>query len=132
MPDSTAPGYLADMNISPISVRDLRNDGWSIIRVSEVLAADSADDLILDYAREHGLVIITHDLDFSRLLAVGGHDGPSVINLRLDEPSPGRVAKRLRSARSTLIDLIASKGAVITITDAAIRYRRLPFKSTMS
>ena len=61
MPDSTAPEYLVDMNISPISVQELRNDGWSIIRVSEVLSADSADDLILDYAMERGLVIITHD-----------------------------------------------------------------------
>ncbi len=80
---------------------------------------------------KRGLVIITHDLDFSRLLAVGGHDGPSVVNLRLEEPSPARVAERLRSAGSILTDLLASNGVVITITDAAIRYRSLPFRIAM-
>lgn len=67
--------YLADMNLSPQTVEALQLDGLDIIRVSDVMPGTSADRDILYYARQQGLVIITQDLDFSRLIAIGamGH-----------------------------------------------------------
>lgn len=62
--------YLADMNVSPVTVADLRQSGWDIIRVSEVPAAKSKDDVILHYAREQQRIVITQDLDFSMILAI--------------------------------------------------------------
>ena len=68
MPD---PEYLANMNISPITVEELKKLGLKIIRVSDVMDRKSTDIDILNYARDHDKVVITHDLDFSMLLAVG-------------------------------------------------------------
>ena len=45
--------FLANMNISPLTVEALRREGLSIIRVSEVLDRKSKDTEILDYARIH-------------------------------------------------------------------------------
>ena len=61
--------FLANMNISPITVEKLRGLGWNIIRVSEIMDRGSKDVKILDYAKEHNKVLITQDLDFSALLA---------------------------------------------------------------
>ena len=57
--------FLADMNISPITVEELKNKGWNIVRVNEVMDVRSKDTEILAYARKLDKVIITHDLDFS-------------------------------------------------------------------
>jgi predicted nuclease of predicted toxin-antitoxin system len=126
MPESTGPRFLADMNISPVTVRDLRAEGWSVTRVSDLLPIDSPDANILDHARHLGIVILTHDLDFSRMLAVGGHSAPSVVNLRLDVPTPANVTARLLEAGTILQALLLEGDVVVTVTDAAIRYRSLP------
>ena len=60
----TRPRFLADMNISPKTVGALQQRGWDIIRVSEVLPMDAADDEILEFARASRRVVVTQDLDF--------------------------------------------------------------------
>ncbi|HHT9155651.1 MAG TPA: DUF5615 family PIN-like protein, partial [Candidatus Tripitaka sp. YC43] len=72
---------LANMNISPRTVETLRRHGWDIIRVSEILPPNVSDLGILELARREGRVIVTQDLDFSSLLALGGHDRPGLITL---------------------------------------------------
>lgn len=61
--------FLANMNISPITVERLRGLSWNIIRVAESMDKTSKDIKVLDYARDHNKVVITQDLDFSALLA---------------------------------------------------------------
>ena len=60
------------MNISPLTVAHLKDRGWDILRVSEVMDQSTKDLVILGYAREHAKIIITQDLDFSKLLAIQG------------------------------------------------------------
>ena len=74
---------LADMNLSPLTVAALKADGYDIVRVSSLLSATTADSVILELARQRGMVIVTQDLDFSTLLALGGYDRPSLVTLRL-------------------------------------------------
>ena len=83
---------LADMNISPKTVDALRQRGWDIIRVSEILPMDAEDEEILDLARREGRVVITQDLDFSALLALGGYDRPSLVTFR------GTISKAQRAS----------------------------------
>ena len=64
--------FLADMNISPLTVESLRHEGWDIVRVHEIMDIKSRDEIILDYARAENRVVITEDLDFSKLLALEG------------------------------------------------------------
>lgn len=72
--------FLANMNISPLTVRDLRMLGWNIVRVPEIMDKKSKDMDILTYARDHNKVVITQDLDFSSLLALKGYVKPSVMD----------------------------------------------------
>ena len=49
----TAPlRFLADMNLSPLTVAALRADGLDIVRVSSVLAVDASDLDILNLAEQ--------------------------------------------------------------------------------
>jgi predicted nuclease of predicted toxin-antitoxin system len=59
--------FLANMNISPLTVEHLRGRGWNITRVSEVMAKGSKDIDILLYAQKQNKVVIKQDLDFSNL-----------------------------------------------------------------
>jgi predicted nuclease of predicted toxin-antitoxin system len=116
---------LANMNISPLVVSDLRDLGWDILRVSDLLPANSPDDTVLKLARQEGRVSISQDLDFSRLLALAGFDSPSLITLRLTRSDPGAVCKRLREILPSMDELVR-EGCAVTVDDDSIRFRRLP------
>jgi predicted nuclease of predicted toxin-antitoxin system len=79
----------------------------------------------LDLARREGRVIVTHDVDFSALLALGGYDRPSLITLRLLDTAPDLVTRRLRQVLPK-IEAALSKGSAITIDDKSVRIRGLP------
>lgn len=117
--------FLANMNISPLTVEALRREGLSIIRVSEVLDRKSKDTEILDYARIHNKVIITQDLDFSALLAIGGYAKPSVVNVRLENATPEFVTKRIKEALPKIEEEL-KRGAVVSIDEVSARYQNLP------
>jgi predicted nuclease of predicted toxin-antitoxin system len=117
--------FIVDMNLSPLTVSQLRERGWKIIRVSEVMDARTDDIDILNYARDHNQVVFTNDLDFSELLAVNGCDSPSVINLRLENMYPGFVTQRIIDIVSQLEDEL-KKGIVVSVDDISARFRDLP------
>ncbi len=121
------PRLLADMNISPKTVDALQQRGWDVIRVSQVLPKDAPDDEILNYARKEGRVVITQDLDFSALLALGGHERPSLISLRLSICDPETVTRRLVEVLPGLEEMLR-RGSVVAINDVAVRIRGLPIE----
>ncbi len=118
---------LADMNISPVTVSDLQLKGWNVIRVVEILPATASDLQILEFAREEERVIVSQDLDFSMLLAVGGYNQPSLITLRLSFTDPEVVTAKILQALPQ-IEEILTQGAAVTIEDNNIRIRKLPIK----
>ena len=119
--------FLANMNISPETVKSLRGERWDIVRVSDFLPVNSSDQKILELARKEDRVIVTQDLDFSALLALGGYSKPSLISLRLTRSDPGTISKRL-------LEVVPGKekelrqGCAITIDDHSVRVRRLPIE----
>ena len=117
--------YLADMNLSPLTVSILCHAGYDVVRVNSVLAPSSTDEQILFYCREYDFVVITEDMDFSALLALKGFDKPSVISLRLSFSDPESVAERLLHVLP-LCEPSISSGCVVSVSDEAIRTRRLP------
>ena len=108
--------FLADMNISPISVDALQREGW-----------DASDAEILAMARRQDQVVVTQDLDFSALLALGGHTHPSLITLRLSNTDPAFVTERLRRVLPQIEPALREGGAV-TVDDRTLRIRRLPIR----
>ena len=116
---------LADMNISPKTVEALQGQGWDVIRVSHVMSMEAPDDRILSFAREERRVVITQDLDFSALLALGGYQEPSLVTLRLTVSDPETVTRRLLDVLPGLEDVL-QKGSAVTVDDLTVRVRSLP------
>lgn len=117
--------FIADMNISPLTVSQLKENGWDIVRVSEVMDVRTSDLDILDYAGDEGMIVISHDLDFSELLAVHGYSRPSVINLRLGDVELDFVTQRIVDVVSQL-EAELRQGIVVSVDDTSARYRNLP------
>jgi len=118
---------LANMNISPGTVDELRRRGWDVLRISDLLPANAADEIVLDKARSEGRVLISQDLDFSRLLALAGYRTPSLITVRMARPDPEMVAARLCEVLPAL-DRLAAEGWAVTIEDSRSRMRQLPIQ----
>jgi predicted nuclease of predicted toxin-antitoxin system len=119
--------FLADLNISPVTVEALQRQGWDIVRVSTHLPAWAPDEEILDFARHGGYVLVTQDLDFSALLALRGWNEPSLITLRLLDSEPGLVARKLLEA-SDLLEELLPQGCAVTVKDETVRVRMLPIR----
>jgi predicted nuclease of predicted toxin-antitoxin system len=125
MRDVAPHRFLADLNISPATVADLQLEGWNIVRASELLPATASDEELLALARQEGRVIVTHDLDFSALLALSGLSQPSLITLRLASGDPIEVAGRLKAVR-IMLDEVLRQPCAVTIEDRKVRVRELP------
>jgi len=118
---------LANMNISPETVNVLQEKGLDIIRVSQILPATSSDAEILELARRQNRVLVTQDLDFSALLALGGFDSPSLITVRMTVSDPEAVTEKLLKLLPEIQDVL-SKGCAISVDDYSFRIRWLPIR----
>ncbi len=80
---------------------------------------------LLRYAREHGYVVFTHDLDFGALLALTRAHGPSVIQVRAQNVSPDAIGDMVARVLSEQASALES-GALVTVEPYAARVRVLP------
>src|SRR5436309_11549063 len=76
------------MNLSPIWVRFLTDEGFDAVHWSQIGDPRAEDPTIMQWARSNDHVVFTHDLGFSALLAAGGQDSPSVIQVRSQDVMP--------------------------------------------
>lgn len=116
---------LADMHISPATVRALRAAGFDVVRVDEVLSPSASDKEIVELGAAQGRTVLTQDLDFSAIVAISGRRSPSVISLRL---SSSRVAivNAVLLGILPLLEAAAEAGAIISVEDDRYRIRDLP------
>ncbi|TVQ89006.1 MAG: hypothetical protein EA400_08250 [Chromatiaceae bacterium] len=70
---------ILDMNIPEAWGDFLRDAGYEAIHWSRIGDIRADDDAIVAWAREHGHVIFTHDLDFGSLLFTTNATAPSVL-----------------------------------------------------
>jgi predicted nuclease of predicted toxin-antitoxin system len=116
---------LVDMNLSPLWVPFLAEQGIEAVHWSVVGPASAPDFEILDYADLRGYVIFTHDLDFGALLARRKASRPSVIQLRSQEVLPSRIGNAiLRAIQAT--DTYLEQGALVTVDPTNQRIGVLP------
>ena len=74
------------------------------------------------------MIVFTHDLDFSALLAATQARGPSVLQLRGQDVLPDAVGRDvLRVLRMRTVEL--EQGAIVTIDKLTARVRVLPLGS---
>ena len=115
------------MNLSPSWVERLGGHGFEAVHWSTVGAATAPDAEILAWANEHHFVVITNDLDFSAILAAGGVDGPSVVQLRIQDLLSDGAARILARALEVHREDI-ERGALLSIDEGGTRVRMLPLK----
>jgi len=116
---------LADVNISRHVVARLRSHGFDVIRASDILDPRAPDDDIIAEARRLGAVLISHDQDFSAILATTGATKPSLINVRVSHVDADGVARSIAAAVGAATPELEA-GAIVTIDDAGIRIHDLP------
>ena len=83
--------------------------------------------MIFDWAKAHGYIVFTNDLDFGAILAATNAAGPSVIQLRVQDLMPDRLAPRLIAVlRQFQAEL--TEGALITVDERRSKARILPIR----
>jgi predicted nuclease of predicted toxin-antitoxin system len=119
------PKLLADIHISPLTVVDLRANGYEINRVSDFISASASDDKIIELAILEKAAIITQDLDFSALVAQSGLNKPSIVSLRVSDAKPHRISTILKTVLPQ-IEPDLQEGAIVSIEETEYRVRKLP------
>jgi predicted nuclease of predicted toxin-antitoxin system len=116
---------LVDMNLSPRWVDLLADAGIDAAHWSTLGAADAPDSEIMAFAKAKGYVVLTHDLDFSAILAATHGDKPSVVQIRSEDLSPDVIGRPVIDAlRQMTAEL--EEGALLTVDPNRTRLRVLP------
>jgi predicted nuclease of predicted toxin-antitoxin system len=119
---------LLDMNLSPIWVGFLRDHGFDAKHWSEIGDPRAPDPIITTWARDHGHIVITSDLDFSVIVALARESGPSIVQLRVQDVFPAAIgADVVRVLREQAEPL--ERGAIVSFDAVHARVRVLPIAS---
>ncbi|MGE3802545.1 MAG: DUF5615 family PIN-like protein [Candidatus Kapaibacterium sp.] len=118
--------FLADMGISPPTVTFLCERGFDAVHLIEEELYTLSDKEILEKAWREGRIILTHDLDFSDLIAARAVNIPSVIFFRLKDMRPANVNRHLDAITAQHKDILSRSSVIISVTEKRIRLRSLP------
>lgn len=118
---------LIDMNLSPDWVQVFTQQGWEALHWSDVGDPRAPDDEIMTWARAHDCAVFTHDLDFGIMLAYSRDDGPSVIQVRVQDVMPWNLGERVVQILRQFEDALEA-GALVTVDESKARVRVLPIK----
>lgn len=117
---------LLDSNLSHRVAQLLCEAGLDAAHVRDHDLQHAPDAEILEFARQHSLVIVSEDTDFGELLAQQRTAAPSFVLLRTYEPmTPTEQAAVLLANLPRLRDDL-DQGAIVVIERSRLRIRRLP------
>jgi predicted nuclease of predicted toxin-antitoxin system len=119
---------LVDMNLSPEWTSALEREGFEAIHWSAVGDPRATDESILAWARSHGYIVLTNDLDFSAILAASSAATPSVLQVRAQDVTPSHLTGIVVSAIRRYEDHLG-RGALISLDEASYRARILPLRT---
>ncbi|HRI60552.1 MAG TPA: DUF5615 family PIN-like protein [Saprospiraceae bacterium] len=117
--------FLLDVGISPKLGKLLEADGHTFRYFPHHYSNKLPDSEILEIARYEGEVIITHDLDFGKLIAFSRHNHPSIILFRIHHIN-AEIFYRLLKESWPLIAEPLERGAFVVIEEKSVRIRELP------
>jgi predicted nuclease of predicted toxin-antitoxin system len=118
---------LVDMNLSPRWISMLIDAGIEAAHWSTLGANNAPDSLIMSYAHANDYVVLTHDLDFSAILAATHGEKPSVVQIRADDVSPDVIGKQVILALRQMASEL-EEGALLTVDPNRTRLRLLPLR----
>lgn len=117
--------FLLDMGAAPRTAAMLRDQGHDAVHLRELGMQQAHDEDILAMSAAQHRVLITFDLDFSRLLALRSLARPSVILYRLERYTTEVINQSLL----TLIrdhEEALDAGAILLVEPTRVRVRLLP------
>jgi len=119
--------FLADMGVSLRCVEWLRENGHNAKHLCEEKFHQMLDDEVLAKARKEDRILLTMDLDFTRLvITIGSENIPNVILFRLHDNRPQSINNIMQKIIPT-IDECASKGSfIMSVSENNVRVRYLP------
>lgn len=103
----------------------LRDHSIESVHWTTVGDARATDKEIIEWARENGYIVFTHDLDFTTILALTSASGPGVLQVRTQDVTPTRLKDSVLAAlleHATEIE----NGAIVSVDEARSRVRILP------
>ncbi|MCG6941294.1 MAG: DUF5615 family PIN-like protein [Thiohalocapsa sp.] len=116
---------LLDMNMPGAWTDVLRAAGHAAVRWRTIGDIRAEDHEIMSWAREHGYIVRTHDLDFGALLYLTEATAPSVVQLRAEHILPQHLGDAVLEALHTAAEPLAD-GALLVIDPRRHRIRLLP------
>ena len=93
----------------------------------ELGPSNAPDDVIMRWASQNVAVVLTQDLDFTKLLFQSRALLPSVIQLRLDDVRPNNIGEDVILILDQHKDSL-QRGALITVKGHKSRLRLLPLR----
>jgi len=117
--------FLLDMGLAQSTARFLRQQGHEVVHLRDQGLQQIDDTEIIEKACNEGQIVLTHDLDFGRIIALSGRDIPSVITFRLSDMRASTVNRHLAEVILRFAEHLIT-GALVSVTDRDIRVRRLP------
>jgi predicted nuclease of predicted toxin-antitoxin system len=119
--------FLIDMNMSPRWVDHLAAAGIQAAHWSGLGVSTASDDFIMAFAAANDYVVMTHDLDFSAILAATHGNKPSVVQIRGDDLSPEKIGSLVVAALNQSKPEL-EQGALLVVDIHRTRLRFLPLK----
>jgi predicted nuclease of predicted toxin-antitoxin system len=119
---------LIDMNLSPRWVNPLAEAGFEAEHWSTLGIAQAPDSEIMAFASANDYVVLTHDLDFSAILAATHGEKPSVVQIRADDVSLEAIGEQVIDALLQMTSEL-NEGALVTVDPNRTRLRLLPLPS---
>ena len=115
------------MNLSPTWASVLELGGFEAKHWSNIGEAGAPDSAIMEWAYENGFIVLTHDLDYGRLLSLSHADGPSVVQLRTQNIMPSVCGELVMKTINAFADELKT-GLLISIDPHQARARVLPLQ----
>ena len=119
--------FLIDVPLSPELVPWLGQRHHEAVHALHLGLGQAPDENLIARARQEGRVVITADLDFPRLLALAGADGPGLILFRGGNYSEAEMRLLLERVLQT-IPVEELPRSVVVVDRRRIRRRRLPIR----
>lgn len=114
---------LVDVRLSPSG---LRNSNAEVsTHWTSVGNPCAKDHQLIEWAREQGSIVFTHDLDLGAILALTRASGPSVVQVRTQDVLPAGIG-------AVVLDVLAEhrvaleRGAIVSVDETTSRVRILP------
>ena len=115
--------FLADENIHPDVVEELRQQGINISSAVEEGLIGKPDNAVLQFAHQSGLVVLTHDSDFGTLSIAQHQPFTGIVFLRPGHIQPQFTLDTLESVETQNIDVSPPFIVVATRQQEKVRIR---------